>query len=121
MKIEQNDDPQGQNEIADIDKLRNALRELGSPTIDQVLVHTGLNKNEIRSLARTLIVDGEARFYKHDHMKLELVPCDMCGHFLANNSHGLDQNDVSMDENEIVTHSGSCTYCKECNPRLSKT
>lgn len=43
--------------------------------------------------------------------------CSSCNHSLENNSHGFDQSDAHMDGDTLV-HSGRCTYCKECNPRL---
>jgi len=43
--------------------------------------------------------------------------CELCGHSLENNSHGFDQNDAVMDGDTLV-HSGHCTYCRECNPRI---
>ena len=45
--------------------------------------------------------------------------CDLCKHSLANNDHGFDQNDAMMDDDKLV-HSGSCTYCNECNPSLAE-
>lgn len=41
--------------------------------------------------------------------------CPHCGHSLADNHHGFDQNDAYLDGDSLV-HSGSCTYCKICNP-----
>lgn len=45
--------------------------------------------------------------------------CPHCKHSLEDNKHGFDQNDAWMDGDELI-HSGSCTYCKECNPRLKE-
>jgi hypothetical protein len=45
------------------------------------------------------------------------VKCELCGHFLEGNSHGFDQNDAVMD-GDVLVHSGHCTYCKVCNPRI---
>lgn len=50
--------------------------------------------------------------------------CDLCNHSLADNQHGFDQNDAWMEEDTgsetgyKLVHSGSCTYCRICNPRL---
>lgn len=46
--------------------------------------------------------------------------CPLCGHSLENNNHGIDQNDVFLDEDNEFKHTGSCTYCVECNPRLKE-
>lgn len=43
--------------------------------------------------------------------------CKLCGHSLVDNAHGFDQNDGAMYGNKFV-HSGHCTYCVVCNPRL---
>lgn len=43
--------------------------------------------------------------------------CPSCKHSLKNNLHGLDQNDIEMDENGEAHHVGSCTYCSVCNPQ----
>lgn len=45
--------------------------------------------------------------------------CNLCGHTLKDNSHGFDQNDAWMDGDKLV-HSGSCTYCKICNPHWAE-
>ena len=51
----------------------------------------------------------------------EAKTCGFCGHYLENNSHGIDQNDVYYDSTDgDYKHTGSCTYCKECNPRLKE-
>lgn len=55
--------------------------------------------------------------YGEDQFKQEF--CDMCGHSLTNNNHGFDQNDGHMDGEKLV-HSGSCTYCRICNPEIFK-
>ena len=44
--------------------------------------------------------------------------CPMCQHSLENNLYGLDQNDVWLDDEGKLVHSGCCTYCAECNPVL---
>lgn len=48
--------------------------------------------------------------------------CNMCDHWMENNSHGFDQNDghveYNSDREPRLIHSGTCTYCKECNPYL---
>lgn len=48
-----------------------------------------------------------------------LKTCPHCNHSLKDNSHGIDQNDMTYDEkiNDYV-HCGRCMYCKECNPQL---
>lgn len=52
--------------------------------------------------------------------------CPDCGHSLENNSHGFDQNDGYLEDDPMsesgykLIHSGRCTYCKECNPRLKE-
>lgn len=43
--------------------------------------------------------------------------CPDCGHTLHENEHGIDQNDVIVDGEDNLVHSGKCTYCKICNPR----
>lgn len=49
------------------------------------------------------------------------LKCEFCGHDLEGNNHGPDQNDYDYDPNlDNFIHSGSCTYCKECNPQLKK-
>jgi len=45
--------------------------------------------------------------------------CDLCGHSMENNSHGFDQSDAWVDGLKLV-HSGHCTYCHVCNPRLKE-
>lgn len=45
--------------------------------------------------------------------------CPLCKHTLEDNLHGFDQNDAWM-EGEKLVHSGSCTYCKFCNPVFSE-
>ena len=45
--------------------------------------------------------------------------CKDCGHSLRNNLHGFDQNDAFLDGDKLV-HSGSCTYCRVCNPVLDE-
>ncbi len=45
--------------------------------------------------------------------------CAACGHSLTDNLHGPDQNDYEWHGEELV-HTGRCTYCAECNPRLKK-
>lgn len=64
-----------------------------------------------------LIFDAEVDGYEPDCVVVDII-CTMCNHSLKDNDHGLDQNDIWMDEKEEVHHTGSCTYCKECNPRL---
>lgn len=45
--------------------------------------------------------------------------CSNCGHSLENNLHGPDQNDFYYDaEKDEYVACGSCTYCRECNPKL---
>jgi hypothetical protein len=44
--------------------------------------------------------------------------CPFCGHLLENNDHGLDQNDATLNELYEFVHSGSCTYCRVCNPEI---
>lgn len=44
--------------------------------------------------------------------------CISCGHSLDDNNHGFDQNDGYLDGDKLV-HSGSCTYCRDCNPILA--
>lgn len=44
--------------------------------------------------------------------------CDLCGHSLEGNSHGLDQNDFEWDNDGNMFHTGRCTYCRICNPRI---
>lgn len=43
----------------------------------------------------------------------EPAPCRLCGHGMRDNLHGIDQNDFSGG-----VHTGRCTYCRVCNPRL---
>ena len=43
--------------------------------------------------------------------------CGLCHHSLKDNDHGLDQNDMWLEGDKLV-HSGHCTYCEMCNPRL---
>lgn len=43
--------------------------------------------------------------------------CELCGHDLTDNSHGIDQNDLYYVE-DTLKHSGHCTYCLVCNPSL---
>jgi hypothetical protein len=50
---------------------------------------------------------------------VETTRCPDCGHLLKDNLHGFDQNDAWMDGDKLV-HSGHCTYCRECNPRIFK-
>ena len=45
--------------------------------------------------------------------------CNACKHSLIDNGHGLDQNDMWMEGDELV-FSGHCTYCKECSPALKE-
>jgi hypothetical protein len=40
--------------------------------------------------------------------------CALCDHSLVDNLHGFDQNDAWMEGGKLI-HSGTCTYCKECN------
>ena len=47
-----------------------------------------------------------------------IMYCSLCGHSLENNQHGLDQNDSELSDKGELRHSGSCTYCKECNPSM---
>lgn len=58
---------------------------------------------------------------------MEAAPekCQLCGHSLAGNQHGPDQNDFDYQESPEtgemeVVHAGTCTYCVECNPRLKE-
>ena len=44
--------------------------------------------------------------------------CNLCGHLLVDNQHGIDQNDLRINATGDVKHIGRCTYCKDCNPRL---
>lgn len=44
--------------------------------------------------------------------------CPDCKHSLEDNNHGFDQNDGFLDENGELVHSGRCTYCRICNPRI---
>jgi ferredoxin len=50
--------------------------------------------------------------------------CPDCKHSLEDNMHGFDQNDGWLEEDSFsptgyrLVHSGRCTYCKECNPRI---
>jgi hypothetical protein len=44
--------------------------------------------------------------------------CRDCGHSLENNLHGFDQNDAWLDDQDHLVHSGHCTYCRFCNPRI---
>lgn len=46
--------------------------------------------------------------------------CSLCQHSMENNIHGFDQNDYYEDEHGEFKHTGSCTYCKECNPRFKE-
>lgn len=48
---------------------------------------------------------------------IEKGSCSTCGHSFKNNRHGLDQNDMSMDEEGKLHIASSCTYCNKCNPR----
>lgn len=43
--------------------------------------------------------------------------CVLCHHSLEDNQHGFDQNDAEVAGEQLV-HSGTCTYCKICNPRM---
>jgi len=45
--------------------------------------------------------------------------CSLCGHSLKDNLHGFDQNDGVMQGDRLV-HTGTCTYCKFCNPTFRK-
>jgi len=45
--------------------------------------------------------------------------CSHCKHDLTDNQHGFDQNDGWIEGDNLV-HSGVCTYCHLCNPRLPK-
>jgi len=47
----------------------------------------------------------------------ETKSCPDCRHSLKNNEHGFDQNDADMD-GDVLVHSGQCTYCRECNPKM---
>jgi uncharacterized protein with PIN domain len=40
--------------------------------------------------------------------------CPYCNHNLKENPHGIDQNDIDINEKDEVVYLGSCTYCKEC-------
>lgn len=44
--------------------------------------------------------------------------CDSCKHSLENNMHGIDQNDLEMDEKGNCIYLDRCTYCRICNPRI---
>jgi len=46
--------------------------------------------------------------------------CGHCGHSLAHNSHGPDQNDFELDEQGEFVGTGRCTYCRVCSPGLDK-
>lgn len=46
--------------------------------------------------------------------------CPYCNHNMENNRHGWDQNDFGLDANGEFQHTGTCTYCKVCNPRLAE-
>lgn len=46
--------------------------------------------------------------------------CPDCGHSLKDNKHGPDQNDYWYDDAvDGYRHSGTCTYCRECNKELT--
>lgn len=45
--------------------------------------------------------------------------CNLCNHTLENNNHGFDQNDAWLEGDKLI-HSGKCTYCIYCNPRLKE-
>lgn len=50
--------------------------------------------------------------------------CPDCKHSQENNLHGFDQNDAWLEDDPTsesgyrLVHSGSCTYCRFCNPGL---
>lgn len=44
------------------------------------------------------------------------MDCPNCGHSLINNEHGIDQNDFVLGEDNEYHLTGSCTYCRDCNP-----
>lgn len=48
---------------------------------------------------------------------VQVQECPDCHHSLKENNHGFDQNDGWIEGDKLV-HSGSCTYCRICNPRI---
>lgn len=47
--------------------------------------------------------------------------CPYCGHYFEDNIHGIDQNDMQYDSSDgEYKHTGTCTYCKKCNPVLER-
>ena len=51
--------------------------------------------------------------------KMQEKICPDCHHSLENNNHGFDQNDFEwLEAEETFIHSGRCTYCEVCNPRI---
>jgi len=57
--------------------------------------------------------------FAHGQKEVIQAYCHDCHHTLEGNGHGFDQNDGWMDGDKLV-HSGSCTYCRYCNPAIFK-
>lgn len=69
---------------------------------------------------RTFTKREEKKASKPAPFKKRKVKADMCPdckHSLKDNMHGFDQNDAHMEGNKLVHH-GTCTYCRECNPKI---
>lgn len=44
--------------------------------------------------------------------------CEHCGHTLTENEHGMQDEDVYRNQDNELTHCGTCSGCVICNPVL---
>jgi hypothetical protein len=58
------------------------------------------------------------RRWREKHQAVTNDLCFNCGHSFVGNVHGPDQNDMYMDELNKLQFTGTCTYCRTCNPRI---
>lgn len=72
-----------------------------------------LSSRQYEELIQKLAEPGDDPIFIDDDKRVEGI-CSLCHHSLENNPHGFDQNDAHIDKTGKMTHSGQCTYCKEC-------